>query len=166
MYRGISLLPSSVIFRSRKTFKLLATLVITSSIICFWITGCGKSPLSEETSYPGTWVGYIELGSDKGTITLEISEDRSCAATGTISGRLTNWGNYTVDMEGSLTIGNNSRILGNVTVRRVCTMFDTTITTATISGSFDLRTASVTGTWATTEDASFMAGGQWGAMKQ
>lgn len=135
-------------------------------IACLWITGCGKSPLSEETSYPGTWVGFIELGSDKGSLTLEISEDLSCGATGTISGRLTNWGDYSVDIEENLTIGINGSILGSITVCRVCTMFDTTTTTASMSGSFDLHLGSVIGTWTTSEEASFMAGGQWGAIKQ
>jgi len=135
-------------------------------VICIWITGCGKSPLSEETSYAGTWIGYIELGSDKGTVTLAISDDLSCETVCTISGRLTNWGDYTVDLKGNLTIGTNGSILGSVTACRVCTMFDTTITTATMSGSFDLHIGSVAGTWTTSDGASFMAGGQWGAMKQ
>jgi len=133
---------------------------------CLWVAACSDSTGPEQASYPGTWVGFIELGSSSGTLTLEISEDLSCFAIGSVSGTITNWGDYNVDLEGNLTVGVNGRIMGGVSICRVCTMFDTTFATATMTGQFDLNSASVQGTWTTAEDSPFMAGGRWGAVKQ
>lgn len=133
---------------------------------CLWVAACSDSTGPEQATYPGTWVGFIELGSSSGSITLEISEDLSCIAIGSVSGTITNWGDYNVDLEGNLTVGVNGRIMGGVSVCRVCTLFDTTYATATMTGQFNLNSVSVLGTWTTVADSPFMAGGRWGGVKQ
>lgn len=134
--------------------------------IHLWFTVCGCSTEPEQATYTGTWVGYLKLGNDNGTITLEVSEDQTCLATGSVSGHITNWGDYELDLEGILTIGADGNVLGGVTIRRVCTMHDTTHATGTMSGQFNLSYATVSGTWTTSEGAPFLASGRWGGGKQ
>jgi len=131
-----------------------------------WFTVCGCSTEPEQATYPGTWVGYLRLGNQSGTMTLEISEDLTCFATGSVSGHIINWGDYELDLEGDLTIGVTGNVMGGVTICRACTMHDTTLADGIMSGQFNLSTATVAGTWTTSEGAPFSASGRWGGGKQ
>ncbi len=105
---------------------------------------------------------------DRGTVSLSVDKNKACSIEATVAGDLDQWdGMYRLDIEGSLVIQVDGRVVGEVSMIRYCPGRDTCATTITMSGQFELAAKGIYyGEWQTVSGAPFIAGGTWGASKE
>jgi len=155
--------PSPAASRRRSPRLLIAFSVVLSG---FSMTVCSSTAAPDPATYPGTWFGYLEVGTDRGTFTLEIADDMNGQASGEVSGQLLNWGDYTLTLAGEVTIQPNGHVGGEISATHICTMYDTTLVEGSIWGQFYLESSSAQGSWALDADPPFAATGKWGCQKK
>jgi hypothetical protein len=129
------------------------------------LLSCSKG--NEPSSAVGSWTGYLAFGgSTNGWNTMTIAEDLSCTVVAEISGNHGTWGTYRLRIEGEATFNDNYILGTSVLITRYRPGVDTTVTTGTWSGDFELDSNSAWGAWMARSGGSFTCSGTWMATKQ
>lgn len=150
----------------RRSIRLLLALVLAVPLL----TGqsCDETGAPPKTDYPGTWIGYLEFSGVRlsSATTLVIGDGMQGHVSATHYGSTLTWGDYTLHIEGDLTVQIDERILGPITLTRIRPGIDTLYAEGTMSGTFELRLKQVLGGWSTITGQPFGASGTWGGRKE